>query len=54
MTYNMSLPFQFQVFVYFIIWGAIPPNQFAIFCLKFRKKLSNNIQTNTGFVLKLI
>ena len=22
MTYNMSLPFQFQVFVYFIIWGA--------------------------------
>ena len=22
MTYNMSLPFQFQSFVYFIIWGA--------------------------------
>ena len=24
MTYNMSLPFQFQSFVYFIIWGGGP------------------------------
>ena len=23
MTYNMSLPFQFQSFVYFIIWGGV-------------------------------
>ena len=23
MTYDMSLPFQFQVFVYFIIWGDL-------------------------------
>ena len=43
MTYNMSLPFQFQSFVYFIMWGdsVTPKEAHVIARLKIDK---NNAQ----------